>query len=128
MKIVVNLTQHASTPEQWGMGVVDLPEDIAKVLREDLTFEEIPSSKDLEERAAKIVALLKGAQGGNLLPRQEVMIGGAPYFMAPLERALRAEGIRPLYAFSRRESVDELLPNGGVKKVTVFRHVGFVEP
>lgn len=32
------------------------------------------------------------------------------------------------YAFSRRESVETQLPDGSVKKSSVFRHIGFVEP
>ena len=47
--------------------------------------------------------------------------------MPPLEKALRGLGIRPLYAFSVRESVEETLPDGSVRKVAVFRHKGFVE-
>jgi hypothetical protein len=54
------------------------------------------------------------------------MIGGAPYLMAPLESALRAHGITPVYAFSVRESVDQVQPDGSVRKVAVFRHAGFV--
>jgi hypothetical protein len=54
------------------------------------------------------------------------MIGGAPYLMAPLEVALRAHGITPLYAFSVRESVEQTQPDGSVRKIAVFRHGGFV--
>ncbi len=36
------------------------------------------------------------------------MIGGAPYFASEQERALSEFGIRFCYAFSRRESVDEI--------------------
>jgi hypothetical protein len=46
--------------------------------------------------------------------------------MAPLEVALRAHGITPLYAFSVRESVDQVQPDGSVRKVATFRHAGFV--
>ena len=45
--------------------------------------------------------------------------------MAPLEEALRYRGILPLYAFSRRESREETDPDGSVRKVAVFRHLGF---
>ena len=34
------------------------------------------------------------------------MIGGAPYLMASLERALDAVMIQPVYSFSVRESVE----------------------
>lgn len=56
-----------------------------------------------------------------------VMIGGAPYLMAPLERMLKKSGYRPVYSFSERRSVEETLPDGSVKKTAVFAHVGWVE-
>ena len=56
----------------------------------------------------------------------DVMIGGAPWLSEPLERALKREGFRPVYAFSKRISVEETLPDGTVKKTQVFRHEGFV--
>lgn len=56
----------------------------------------------------------------------EVMIGGASFFAAPLERALLDVGAQPLYALSERESVEEVLPDGTVKKIGVFRHLGFL--
>jgi len=46
--------------------------------------------------------------------------------MAPLERALRSSDLIPLYAFSRRESVEEVADDGTVTKRSVFRHSGFV--
>ena len=42
------------------------------------------------------------------------------------EWALEA-GIKPLYAFSVRESVESTEPDGSVIKRNVFRHMGFVE-
>ena len=55
-----------------------------------------------------------------------VMIGGAPFFMAALESALRDVGVTPIYAFSKREVVEEPQSDGSVKKTAVFRHAGFV--
>ena len=54
------------------------------------------------------------------------MIGGAGYFMRPLEEALREKGIKPLYSFSERKSVEKTNPDGTVTKVNVFEHVGWV--
>jgi len=56
------------------------------------------------------------------------MIGGAPYFMGALESALLEAGVEPVYAFSRRVSEEMIQPDGSVRKVGVFRHVGFVRP
>lgn len=123
--MIINLTQHLATPEQRDAGVVDLPEEIRKEVLETITFDDIPSSKDLEAAAQRVVDLLILAQG-SILPGQEVVIGGAPFFMRPLESAIRRAGARPVYAFSRRESVDEPQKDGSVRKVAVFRHAGFV--
>ena len=56
-----------------------------------------------------------------------VMIGGLPPLMAHLERALLQVGLTPCYARSERESVEETLADGSVRKVAVFRHLGFYE-
>ncbi len=56
----------------------------------------------------------------------DVLIGGAPWMMSRLEAAVRDAGFRPLYAFSAREST-ELVQAGSVRKMNVFRHVGFLE-
>ena len=56
------------------------------------------------------------------------MIGGAPYLMSALERALKQRGVKPLYAFSLRVSEDVLDESTGeVKKTLVFKHLGFLE-
>ncbi len=47
--------------------------------------------------------------------------------MAPLADALRAQSVTPVYAFSRRESVERTGENGLVVKTAVFRHIGFIE-
>jgi len=117
--MIINLTQHTATPEQTAAGVVPAPD--AAVVSRLLTFEEPPSRDEIVARANALAALAAGVGA------RAAMIGGAPYLMAPLERALRARGITPLYAFSRRESVEEAQPDGSVRKVAVFRHVGWVE-
>jgi hypothetical protein len=91
-----------------------------------LTFEDIPSKEELESRAYELATLVTN-MGAADAKQYRVMVGGAPYFMSFLEKALKEQGHRPLYAFSRRESVDQLQPDGSVRKVAVFRHVGWVE-
>ena len=123
MKKIVNLTQHYATSEQAKAGVIDLDESWRKVLQDLLTFDELPD----------ITVLIGAAEGIAALPEYTVpdadraMIGGAPFLMFALESALIHRGIKPLYAFSKRESVEETQSDGSVKKVAVFRHVGFVE-
>jgi len=122
MKKIVNLTQHPATPEQIAAGVEDLRGPALEALRECLTFDALPTRFDIEVAAEAIATL--AATG---LEYEAAMIGGAPWLMAPLEAALRRYGVRPLYAFSRREVAEEAMPDGSVRKVAVFRHVGFVE-
>lgn len=120
-QIIYNLTQHQALPEQTAQGVQDLEPEDRNRLRSLLTFDEIPSQEEMEKRAETIVA--------QLLPwdADAAMIGGAPYFMAPLEKSLKARNVRVLYAFSKRESRDEIAEDGSCRKVAVFRHIGFVE-
>ncbi|KLR59472.1 hypothetical protein [Diaphorobacter sp. J5-51] len=127
--MIVNLTQHRATPEQLAAGVVDLPEPKRKALVRALTIETLPSKAELEDLAWHIASLSftdADYMDTNVRP-QAAMIGGAPYLMAPLVKALQNEGIKALYAFSQRESVESHQPDGTVVKTNVFKHVGFVE-
>ena len=120
--MILNLTQHPATPEQLSAGVIDLSPSDRALLASALTFNECPDESILSARAASIAQMAAGHSAGV----KSAMIGGAPYFMRPLEDALRAVGIRPLYAFSIRESVERPRPDGSVEKVATFRHAGFV--
>ena len=46
--------------------------------------------------------------------------------MIILHQILADNGINPVYAFSVRESEEQVQADGSVKKVAVFRHRGFV--
>jgi len=118
---ILNLTQHRATYMQVAVGVLDPPAGDKEWLRGLLTFEEPPSQSELRRRA-RLIALFAEATG-----TEKAMIGGAPFFMSTLETALKERGIQPLYAFSKREVLEELQPDGSVRKITVFRHLGFVE-
>jgi hypothetical protein len=118
--MIINLTQHPATPEQIAQGVVDLSIEERARLFLLLTFNEIPSKADLLAVAREVVKYAKNNS-------YAALIGGAPYLMGVLEAVLRENGITPVYAFSRRESAEEVQPDGSVKKVNVFRHIGFVE-
>lgn len=120
--MILNLTQHVATPEQIAQGVVEPANK--KEVRELLTFVGIPTQNQMLKNARELVdiALKEGADA--------VMIGGAPYFMPYLEYEFlfaNEHGIKTLYAFSERMSVDEIQPDGSVIKRTVFKHTGFVE-
>ena len=116
---ILNLTQHHATPDQIEVGVVE-PADKAAV-QQLLTFEELAAREVVASRAATLADL---AAGSDYIA---AMIGGAPFLMAPLERALRERGVTPLYSFTRREASEVPDGQGGVRKTQVFRHVGFIE-
>ena len=116
---ILNLTQHDATPDQAVAGVVE-PAD-KELVRALITFVDLPDARELKAKAAALAQMVAYDRF------ETVMIGGAPFFMAPLEQALRERNIKVLYAFSKRESVDEVQKDGSVKKTQVFRHAGFVE-
>lgn len=136
---VLNLTQHAASPEQLAEGVRDavpleVRKDLLTVPAGDLLEETgYDSVYDvLYERARALVGLAREEwarlYGGPLAPVYEgpetwprVMIGGLGALMAPLAACLRRAGFKPVYAVSDRVSVD--LPDG--KKASVFKHLGW---
>ena len=127
---ILNLTQHLATPDQKDAGVVDLPELGRQQLQKLITFETLPDDTELSDRAYAVASL--AAQYIELMtltdgePVNTVLIGGAPYFMVPLEIALAHAGLFAVYAFSVRESVETHNPDGTVTKRNVFKHAGFV--
>jgi hypothetical protein len=128
--MILNLTQHPATTEQINQGVVDLSGERLSQLKDWLTFENLPTRQEIED-AAHSIALLAvfndlGGEDGDSPHPLYAMIGGAPFLMSALESALLDHGIKPVYAFSRREGVEETQADGSVRKTNVFRHVGFV--
>lgn len=139
---VFNLTQHAASAEQltpgplpatWGnptpgLGVVvDLPEESRKILAQLLTFDTLPSEKDLGVRAHEVLDLVRDVLleiGFDTITEEPIfMIGGAPFFLTLLAQVLEdGLGARCVYAFSQRVSVESA---DGVK-TSVFKHLGYV--
>ena len=118
--MIINLTQHEATPEQIAAGVVEpSPETKAKI-QQALTFDTLPSQAEIAAAAASLAWLAD--ESGEAV----AMIGGAPFLMSALEEVLTEIGIRPIYAYSRRESVEQTQADGSVRKAAVFRHLGFV--
>ncbi len=117
---ILNLTQHPATPEQLEAGVVDLIGESLEHMKALLTFHEIPSWLEMRERASELVMI---ARDGGF---EAAMLGGAPFFMPMLHEMCHIESVKPLYAFSKRESVETVMEDGSTRKTNVFRHVGFV--
>ena len=120
---IINLTQHNCTPEQAAAGVQDLPQELFAQLTKLLTFEEIPTPADLQNRAKGIVDLLEQL---DQMPIR-ALIGGAPFFMCHLEEELRNAFVIPTYAFSKRVATEVTQPDGSVVKTAIFHHIGFVD-
>ena len=122
--MVLNLTQHQATPDQVSAGVMDIDAEDLENLRDLLTFDLVeglpPSWRYVLMVADEIADLAKAYSP------ESAMIGGAPYLMGPLARALSYRGITPVFAFSTRESVEQVQPDGSVRKVNIFKHAGFV--
>lgn len=125
--MILNLTQHIATPEQKEAGVVDLLEDQRQQLAELLTFNRLPTAADLVSRAEAVADIAMAFDMERDQGPIRAMIGGAPYFMGFLECALGAVGITPVYAFTVPCKGFERLPDGDVRSVDVFRHLGWVE-
>ena len=122
---IINLTQHAATPDQVAAGVLDLQGDNLQRLKALLTFDSMPSHDDMVGRADKIALLAIGA-GGATRYASSVMIGGAPFFMPILQKALQDARYNVVYAFTKRVSKDVAQPDGTTTKTSVFQHAGFI--
>lgn len=118
---IYNLTQHELTEEQKKDGIIELPEALRGRVRELLTFESLPTGAEVAERAQQLAELAagEGAEG--------VMLGGVPFLMEPLQKALRQHGIRTFFAFSQRRSTEVRTPEGIVEKRCQFCYEGLVE-
>ena len=110
---IINLTQHVTTKEQRDEGVFE-PEDKAKV-KELLTFDEPPKYREICLRANALAVIAKDSNA------EFAIIGGAPYLMTSLAKALKDHGVTPLYSFSKRVSEEK----DGVKTST-FKHICFI--
>lgn len=114
---MINLTQHQATTEQLAVGVIDLTGQQLALVKALLTFDEIPTESEMKERAYQIAEIARNHG-------VSAMIGGAPFFMSYLERALHKAGVSPYYAFSKRCVIKEV---DGVKERIIFKHEGFVD-
>ncbi len=116
---ILNLTQHQPTAEQVEAGVIDASSPAT--VKELLNFESLPSKEEIRKRAFSL------AEMAEEVGVKFAMIGGAPFLMSALEKALKERGVEPLYAFSQRVSVEKKQEDGSIVKTTIFKHLGFVE-
>ena len=125
MRKTINLTQHKPSQEQTNVftvpGLYDQDTDTLESVSDLLTFDNLPTQDEMNVRACKL-ALLAVRNSAN-----KALIGGAPFFMSTLEKALIVVGVTPVYAFSQRQSAEVVQEDGTVVKTNVFKHLGYVE-
>jgi hypothetical protein len=126
--MIINLTQHEATADQIAAGVVDLPEGLRRKAKEYLDFADAPEDWEIEERADRLVFIVHAFCDSLDVDSEgmQVMIGGAGFLMGDLEAMLIQDRLEPVYAFSKRTSVDVPQADGSVRKVSEFRHIRFV--
>lgn len=137
---IINLTQHTMTEDQYflnGEELIEinfkpynnLGESTADFVKKMLNFNSKPNKDEINKRALVLSEYARGlldqVKGDN--DKLYALVGGAPYLMGPLEQALKEKDITPLYAFSKRISVETTQPDGSVIKTAKFVHEGYIE-
>ncbi len=122
--MILNLTQHPATPDQLAGGVFDIGGKLREAMLVLLTFDDIPTPMQIGARALALTEIACELRKDHGFSR--VMIGGAPWLMSSLEVALIDAGFIPVYAFSKRIVIEDLV-NGAMIKKSVFKHLGFYE-
>lgn len=118
---IINLTQHTFTPAQLE-GAVEVGTEVRDEIQKLITFIGCPTAEVIKGNASRLAEICRDMHATH------AVIGGAPYFMGPLEQALRRAGIVPLYAFTERVSVETMNPETGeVVKTSKFNFAGWIE-
>lgn len=138
--LIINLTQHVMTQEQYFLNGEKLTEITFKpynglgesvhgFVKNCLNFNSKPNKDEIDKRALVLAEYANGllTQVKSDNDKLFALVGGAPYLMGPLETKLKERGIQPLYAFSQRESVETRNTDGTVVKTAVFKHKGYIE-
>lgn len=137
-KIVSLMPQHKVTPEQEEAGIIQTPESIAQRVLELSTFTADengnPPTMAFVRDNAEELAMIAGnyTKPINISENfyltgyvNDVMIGGAPFFMPKLENELLNYGrIGIHYAFSERVVVEQTMDDGTVRKTAQFKYLG----
>jgi len=124
-KYLINLTQHPLTDEQ--RNSVDYTIE-PQGMDFYLNFDSLPTAELINDRAYEMFNCLMAMLPPNVKPEDcTVLLGGAPFFMSACERAATDYGFKYCYAFSKRVSEEVKQPDGTVKKVSVFKHEGWIK-
>lgn len=148
--MILNLTQHAATPEQIAQGLVDytnreslkwlltIPERAltdSSWLLEDMLDDRVEDLVTIASayQAEEVDAILEDVRGLRRLYAirdalsLRVLVGGAPILMERLIPALKREGCIPVHALSARVVEEVPQSDGSVKKVSTFKHIRFMD-
>ena len=118
---LINLTQHQLTSQQL-VGAAEVGNDVRDEIVKLITFSGCPTAEIIKGNASRLAEICRDMHASH------AVIGGAPYFMGPLEKALRNVGIVPLYAFTERVAVEVVNPETGeVTKTSKFNFAGWIE-
>ena len=100
MNVIINLTQYPTTVEMKRLGIVDLKESTYKTLLRHVVFMECPDKAKIKEVAKNVAAL---AYTASVMYRtNKALIGGDPFLMSSLEKALKKVNIQPVYLFDNK--------------------------
>ena len=131
--VIFNFTQHEFTKEQRDSHFcVNMGPEVNDWVKEQLTFSGEITQELLQNRAmdlanyAEYIAMAFCEDVGSNLKDIHILIGGAPYFMPYLEKALISKGLTPIYSFSERVSEEVKQEDGTIKKVSSFKHKYFI--
>lgn len=109
---ILNCTIHEATEKQKQMGIVTPVH--AEKIKQAILFQEPPT---LERIDYAITVILEAMKENHC---DTAMIGGAPFLQGYLEEALLNNGFQVAFAFTQRKSIEKVMENGEVEKVSYF--------
>jgi hypothetical protein len=123
MGMIFNCTSHNLTAEQReGYDVVELPADLKAQWGQVTEL----SKEGIADDVVSVVTQAFAGSGYGF--EGMVLVQGHPGVTYMVVSRLKGvPGITPVYAESARDSREEQQPDGSIKKVSVFRHLGFRE-
>lgn len=125
-KILSLMPQHTLTKDQVEYGVCPVSEEYKDELLALSDFKVLPEVDEVWRRARHMAEIAN--KECMRLGTNVVMIGGAPFLMAPLEHALEERSLTWCYAFSERISSEIPQEDGSVKKEVSFVFKGVYPP
>ncbi len=111
---LLNCTNHTTTAKQTAMGIVDPSQEDMTLLHKAITYDTIPTAEEIKGTCKVLLDLVKKYECDGAL------IGGALFLIGEEERTLFEHNYCTAYAFTKRISKEEVLPDGSVRKTSIF--------